>query len=108
MILRVFRAVVHEGKQEEFQAFFLNIALPLIRSQNGLVSVSVGLPLDETSCEFCMVMTWRDVDSIRRFAGEGWREAVVHPDEAHLLRETRVEHYLLADDALATPPGTVD
>ena len=55
MILRVFRAVVRDGKQDEFRSFFLKTALPLVRSQDGLVSASVGLPHPSSPNEFCMV-----------------------------------------------------
>lgn len=39
MIVRVFRAVVHPGKQHEFRQFFINTALPHIEAQPGLLSV---------------------------------------------------------------------
>lgn len=44
-----------------------------------------------------MVMLWRDLESVRAFAGERWDQAVIHPDEAHLLRETSVSHYVAAE-----------
>jgi heme-degrading monooxygenase HmoA len=97
MIVRVFRVVVHDGKQTEFSDFFHNIALPLVQSQPGLVSVTAGAPRPETPTEFCMVMTWRDVDSLKAFAGEDWREAHIHPDEAELVRERSVHHYDLVE-----------
>ena len=99
MIIRVFRAVVHDGKQDDFRSFFLGTALPLIRSQDGIVSASVGLPHQSSPNEFCMVMVWRDIEAIKGFAGESWDQAVVHPDEAHLLRETSVSHYVAESDA---------
>jgi hypothetical protein len=33
------------------------------------------------------------VESIRAFAGEGWQEAVITPDEEHLLKDTWIGHY---------------
>ena len=96
MIIRFFRAIVHDGRQESFAEFFLKTALPLVQSQDGLVSVSVGLPHEGSPNEFSMVMVWRDLDALKGFAGEDWQQAVVHPDEAHLLRETHVHHYHVA------------
>jgi quinol monooxygenase YgiN len=96
MILRFFRAIVHEGKQSEFRKFFLGTALPNVRAQPGLVSVSVGLPIDVSPTEFSMVMVWRDLDALKGFTGDNWQAAVIHPDEAHLLKETHVHHYGLA------------
>jgi hypothetical protein len=32
-------------------------------------------------------------ESIRAFAGERWQEAVIDPDEEHLLKDTWIGHY---------------
>jgi len=93
MIIRFFRAIVHEGQHEAFRAFFVQTALPLVRSQEGMLSASVGLPHESSPNEFSMVTTWRDLGALKRFAGEDWQRAVIHPDEAHLLKETHVHHY---------------
>jgi heme-degrading monooxygenase HmoA len=102
MILRFFRAIVHDGKQNEFRDFFLGTALPNVRSQAGLVSVFVGLPIDESPTEFSIVMVWRDLNALKGFTGEGWQEAVIHPDEVHMLKETHVHHYDLAQPQFAS------
>jgi hypothetical protein len=39
------------------------------------------------------VTVWADVESIQAFAGERWREAVIAPDEEHLLKNTWIGHY---------------
>ena len=96
MILRFFRAIIHDGKQAEFKMFFLGTALPIVRSHPGLVSVSIGLPRPESPSEFSMSMVWRDMDALKGFAGENWQKAVIHLDEAHLLKATFVYHYDLA------------
>jgi hypothetical protein len=104
MILRLFRVIVHEGQQSNFRRFFLGTALPFVHSHAGLESVSVGLPHETSPNEFSMVMVWRDLEALKGFAGENWREAVIHPDEAHLLKETHVHHYELARIKLELPP----
>ena len=98
MIVRFFRAIVHDGKQEEFKTFFLDTALPLVRSQDGLISASVGLPHESSPNEFSMVMVWRDLQALKGFAGETWGQAVVHPDEAHLLEKTFVSLYFTTEE----------
>ena len=97
MILRFFRATTHDGKSDEFRSLFLGTILPLIRSQEGLMSASIGLPREESPNEFSMVMAWRDMEALRTFAGDDWDRALVLPEEAHLLRETHVHHYVLAE-----------
>jgi heme-degrading monooxygenase HmoA len=96
MIVRVFRVVVHDGMQETFRRFFLETALPLMRRQPGLISVTPGLPRDETPDEFCMVMVWRDLEALKAFAGEDWQHPHIHPDETGFVRKRYLHHYELA------------
>ena len=53
----------------------------------------VGKPRDPSSTEFVYVTVWEDVESIRAFAGERWQEAVITPEEEHLLKDTWIGHY---------------
>lgn len=92
-MIRIFRAIVHDGKQEEFAQFFLGTAVPLLQSQPGLKALTVGLPLPNTPNEFMMTTTWSDLNSLREFAGDDWEKAVIDPAEAHLISETFVHHY---------------
>jgi heme-degrading monooxygenase HmoA len=93
IIVRVFKATVRKGKEEAFETFFLETALPLVRGQEGLVSVTVGLAHESSPSDFLMVTVWRDLNALKAFAGEQWEMAVVHPDEEHLLEEIAVSHY---------------
>ncbi len=93
MIVRVFRAKVHQGKAEEFARFFLEEALPLVRQQPGLVSADAGCPLTPTDEEFVMVSVWKDLESLRSFCGDDWQEAKILPAERPFLRKTVVHHY---------------
>jgi heme-degrading monooxygenase HmoA len=93
MIIRVFRPTVHPGKEAEFEAFLRDTAVPLVSRQSGLVAQHVGKPRDMSSSEYLYVTVWDDVESIRAFAGEDWQEAVIAPDETHLLKETWIGHY---------------
>ena len=63
VLIRVFRASVKPGLNDEFQSFFINQALPLVSSQEGMQRATIGLPSEEK------------------------------PRESHLLVETAVDHY---------------
>ena len=88
MIIRVFRPTIRPGKESEFESFLRDTAIPLVSQQSGLVAQHVGRPRDSSSTEFVYVTVWEDVESIRAFAGERWQEAVIAPDEEHLLKDT--------------------
>jgi heme-degrading monooxygenase HmoA len=93
MIIRVFRPTIHPGKESEFESFLAEVAIPLVSRQSGLVAQHVGKPRDPSSTDYIYVTVWEDVDAIRAFAGERWQEAVITPDEEHLLKQTWIGHY---------------
>ena len=93
MIIRVFRPTIHPGKENEFETFLRDVAVPLVSQQSGLVTQHVGRPRDASSTEYLYVTVWANVDAIRAFAGERWQEAVITPDEEHLLKDTWIGHY---------------
>lgn len=92
-IIRVFRAFVKPGKEDEFKSFFLNEAIPLVRKYKGLVNLHVGLPDENSPHEFLMITIWSSTESLKQFAGKNWRNAVIDPREKHLLEKTSVNHY---------------
>jgi heme-degrading monooxygenase HmoA len=93
VIIRVFRPTIHPGKESEFESFLRDTAVPLVSQQPGLVAQHAGRPRDAWSTEYLYVTVWAHVDAIRAFAGERWQEAVIAPDEEHLLQDTWIAHY---------------
>lgn len=96
-VVRLFRATIKRGSEQQFRTFFLEEALPMVRQQHGLISVQVGLPLETSPSQFCMVTTWKDLASVKKFAGANWEEAVIDPREAPLIQESFVTHYYQAE-----------
>ena len=95
MILRVFHVTVHDGMAAEFEEFFRTIAIPQVKNWPGMLSMSTGRPKAESPNDFCMTMIWKNLDALKSFAGENWREARIEPEEAHLIASNSVAHYEL-------------
>jgi heme-degrading monooxygenase HmoA len=93
VIIRVFRPTIHLGKEAEFESFLRETAIPLVSQQSGVIAQHVGKPRDSSSTEFVYISVWEDVESIRAFAGERWQQAVIAPEEEHLLKDTWIGHY---------------
>lgn len=93
MIIRIFRPTIHQGKESEFELFLRETGVPLVSQQPGIIAQHVGKPRDPSSHAYVYVTVWEDVESIRRFAGERWQDAVITPDEKHLLKATLISHY---------------
>lgn len=97
MIIRVFRPTIHPGKEDEFESFLRDTAVPLVSRQSGLLAQHVGRPQGPSSTEYLYVTVWEDIESIQAFAGERWQEAVIAPGEEHLLKGTWIGHYEAID-----------
>ena len=98
MILRVFRAKVRKGKEEEFRKKVREQSLPRLRGQDGMANCFPGAPLSESDSEFIMVTLWRDLEALKTFLGENWDKPLVAPDEAPLIEEMSVQHYQFFDN----------
>ncbi len=92
MIIRVYRAQVHPGKEADFERLVQADAIPLMKRQPGLVTVHLGREWHGAS-EFVLVSIWQDLEALKGFAGENWQQPLVlHPEEK-VLAKTWVEHF---------------
>ena len=93
MIVRVFRVTVHEDKVAAFQKFLTETAVPHVRQQPGLVSITAGLPREDAPNRFCVVMVWESITALQNFAGDDWQEAHILPEENDMVISRELEHY---------------
>jgi heme-degrading monooxygenase HmoA len=93
MIVRVFRATVHAGREADFERFLRETGIPSVTRREGLVSTCVGRPLPGGPPRFVVVSVWRDLAALQGFAGARWQEPVIHPSEADVIAHAEVEHY---------------
>lgn len=93
MILRVFRARLKPGAHQAFEKLCYDVSIPLLRAQPGLVTLHVGKSLPEHPDEFVLVSVWKDLESLKGFAGDTWDHPLILPGEAALVQETTVQHY---------------
>ena len=93
MIVRVFRAKTHPGKQTAFKQKVEELSIPLVSAQSGMVAYFAGKPVDTDSDEFVMVTIWNSLADLKSFAGDDWQKAVIPEEEVPLLKETTVHHY---------------
>jgi len=97
MIIRVFRARVHDNMQKKFEKFLRERGIPLLRKQTGILSIQIGTPVEHTPNEFLVISTWKDLDALKGFTGEKWQEPVIDPKAENLLAETFLHHYFVLD-----------
>ncbi len=93
MIMRIFQVITRPGKEAEFARFFHEVAIPLMKSTDGLVEVLPGAARPENPREFSFVMVWRDLAALKSFAGEDYAEPHIDPAEAKLVEARTIRHY---------------
>ena len=93
MIIRVFRAIVKPGQHKAFENFLRKTAVPLVQSQEAVLTTYVGIPTEYTPDEFVFISTWRDIAGLKHFSGEQWQEEVLAPEAAVLLSASYIYHY---------------
>ena len=97
MIIRVFRARIHPGKEDEFERFVRETGVPMVEAQAGCSHVSWGRSRWSDQPEFVVVTHWDSIGALEAFAGPGWQQAVVEPEEEHMLAEVFCDHYETVD-----------
>jgi len=95
MIARIWRGRTRSQDAETYAAFLKARAIPDYRNTEGFVRLlflqrRVG---DET--HFVLITLWRDLDAIKRFAGDDYRKAKYYPEDQDFLLDfpDTVEHY---------------
>jgi transposase len=92
VIIRVFRARLKPGKLAAFTRVYEDYGRPMMRAASGCLAERAGPPAGRLN-EFVIVSVWRDLESLKIFAGETWQEAIILPGEAVLLSGASVRHF---------------
>src|SRR5262245_11862440 len=93
MIVRVFRARFRPGKLDEWTKLVKKHSVPLVKSGAGLIAYYPGNSVDPKTREYTMVTVWKDLDSLKAWAGSNWREAIIPEEEIPLIEESWVHNY---------------
>jgi quinol monooxygenase YgiN len=93
VIIRVFRAQIHHGKEGEFERFVRETGVPTVEKQAGCAHVAWGRSRWSEQPEFAVVTHWDSVAALEAFAGPRWQEAVIEPEEEHMLAQVFCDHY---------------
>ena len=101
MIVRMWHGKVPAAKAGAYREFVKARAIPDYQSVEGNLSVHILERSEGAITHFITLTFWKDIDSIKAFAGEDVEVAKYYPeDEAFLLElEPKVLHY----DVLVKP-----
>lgn len=93
MIFRVFSARLKPGQRQAYERLCREKSAPHMRAQPGFLTYWLGAPRAERPDDLVFVSVWRDLESVKGFAGERWQEGSILPGEGDLLIAARVQHF---------------
>ncbi|HSL42492.1 MAG TPA: hypothetical protein VK897_03605 [Anaerolineales bacterium] len=95
MIARMWHGTVPAAKAGEYREFLNTRAIPDYQSVEGNISVSILERSDGAITHFITLTFWKDLESIRAFAGEDISVAKYYPEDQDFLLEfePNVVHY---------------
>ena len=100
-IARTWRGRTRAGDLDAYTTYLEETGVRALRATPGNERVLILRRLDGDEAEFWVISLWRDMESIRAFAGDDPIRARYFPeDERYLLEMTQdVVHYEIAVDA---------
>jgi heme-degrading monooxygenase HmoA len=93
MIARMWHGWTKPENADPYENLLRDDMFPAIRQIEGSKGVYLLRRDGEKEAEFVTITLFESLDAVRRFAGENYETAVLHP-KAHALRyDARSEHY---------------
>lgn len=95
MITRMWHGRVPTSKAEAYRNFVNERAIPDYQSVEGNISVHILERTEGDITHFITLTFWKDLDSIKAFAGDDVEAAKYYPEDKDFLLEfePRVVHY---------------
>ena len=104
VIVRVLRAQIRPGREDQYLQLLRRDGLPLLRAA-AAIDVEVGTPTSYSPHEFLVTTRWATIEHLQAFAGPRWYRARILPGEADLLRSIAVHHYEVHPGLPDGPPS---
>ena len=93
MILRIYRARIVAGREQEFEALARVHGVASLRKARGCTAFHFGWSVP--AGEFVTTSYWASLEDVKAFAGADWQKPVIPPEEAHLVASAGCEHFAL-------------
>jgi len=95
MIVRMWHGRVPTSKAQEYREFVNERAIPDYQSVDGNISVHILERSEADVTHFITLTFWKDLESIKSFAGEDVETAKYYPEDKDFLLEfePKVVHY---------------
>ncbi len=87
VITRIWHGTTAITHADEYLEFLKVTGVPDYKRTPGNLSCTILRRKDGTICHFWTVTRWKDVESIKQFAGNDYEKAHYYPDDSRYLLE---------------------
>ena len=95
VIARIWHGEVPRDKANAYEDFLIKRAVPDYESVEGNLGVEILTRYEDNVAHFLVISYWKDLESIKRFAGEDYERAKYYEEDKDFLLkfEEKVQHY---------------
>jgi len=65
----------------------------MVTAANGCTQVTAARSYVSEQPEYLVVTHWTSIRALQAFTGPGWQQAVIEPEEEHMLAQVLRDHY---------------
>ncbi|WP_025209404.1 hypothetical protein [Hippea sp. KM1] len=95
MIARIWHGRTRVDDFERYSDFLIERAIPDYKNTEGFIKLVFLRKKTEKEAHFTLITFWKDIDAIKKFAGEDYEKAKYYEEDRKFLLEfeENVEHY---------------
>ncbi len=95
MIARIWHGRTKAEDFERYSDFLIKRAIPDYRNTEGFIKLIFLRKKEEDVAHFTLITFWKDINAIKKFAGEDFEKAKYYEEDKEFLLEfeEKVEHY---------------
>jgi heme-degrading monooxygenase HmoA len=87
MVTRIWHGRTSLNDADSYLQFLLTDGTQEYRDTRGNISIKVWRHIDNDCCHFYTVTEWKDLESVKLFAGDDYEKAVYYPQDNGILLE---------------------
>ncbi len=95
MIARIWHGKTKAEDFEKYSDFLIKRAVPDYKNTEGFIRLVFLRRKEEKEAHFTLITFWKDIDAIKKFAGDDYEKAKYYEEDKNFLLEfeEKVKHY---------------
>ncbi len=96
MIKRIFTVTIDPTSRSDFEKGFSTVSVQAVENCEGFISKEIGKPTKWNPNSYAMISNWENEESLVKFAGNSWNQAVIPEEMGKYVLSCTVEHFYIS------------